>query len=500
MAEVDEDVRAQLGLLQQQNTELLEALQTREQEIQALKEVAEAQGELQSQDVQAAKIIELSKKNRNLNLAFEGERRKVAKLQQALSEATQSPTGHAAQKIQQAARSVVEQAAEAADTASKEAAVWKERLQQLTNKASQMEQKAFVLEADNKKLTRALLREVGEDVPLAKLLDHESSDWKGRREQIIALKDQIRQLKEAQGQAAPSKHDAKHKFAISNISKERTAEMERMAAELVDAKSQCEQLRLQYGGAASRRNVLEAEVSSLKQKLGLVLNKTKNDDKLIKALRSELALAAKGVVKGGGSNSNQEAGLWAELTELRQRCGEQEEQIDKQQKIILHLQAQSSQPNRRDALMQEQLEALQDENEELHQQVKALQDDLKSAEVTRPGTSGTSAALRQQMLALQEDNDHLRGQVMAMQQQHQTNSPSKPNTPSMSQLAQPPSKPSTPGTKPGTATAQKPTTAAQGTEPVTSMEPDLQTDVAEHADEDTQEQADEDAAEQVHTV
>lgn len=52
----------QLGLLQQQNTELLEALQTREQEIQALKEVAEAQGELQSQDVQAAKIIELSKK------------------------------------------------------------------------------------------------------------------------------------------------------------------------------------------------------------------------------------------------------------------------------------------------------------------------------------------------------------------------------------------------------------------------------------------------------
>lgn len=55
-----------------------------------------------------------------------------------------------------------------------------------------------MLEADNKKLTRALLREVGEDVPLAKLLDHESSDWKGRREQIIALKDQIRQLKEAQ--------------------------------------------------------------------------------------------------------------------------------------------------------------------------------------------------------------------------------------------------------------------------------------------------------------
>lgn len=72
-------------------------------------------------------------------------------------------------------------------------------------------------------------------------------------------------MADPQGQAAPSKHDAKHKFAISNISKERTAEMERMAAELVDAKSQCEQLRLQYGGAASRRNVLEAEVRRAQQ-------------------------------------------------------------------------------------------------------------------------------------------------------------------------------------------------------------------------------------------
>lgn len=67
------------------------------------------------------------------------------------------------QKIQQAARSVVEQAAEAADTASKEAAVWKERLQQLTNKASQMEQK--VNSRSPLRSAKALVMETFTDIP-----------------------------------------------------------------------------------------------------------------------------------------------------------------------------------------------------------------------------------------------------------------------------------------------------------------------------------------------
>ena len=55
----------------------------------------------------------------------------------------------------------------------------------------------FALEIDNKKLQRALVREVGEEVPLAKVLD-DGSDWKGRREQLIALREQVKQLKAAQ--------------------------------------------------------------------------------------------------------------------------------------------------------------------------------------------------------------------------------------------------------------------------------------------------------------
>lgn len=62
----------------------------------------------------------------------------------------------------------------------------------LTAMHTQTNPQVFALEAENKKLTRALVREVGEEVPLARVLDDSgASDWKGRREQVIALRDQV---------------------------------------------------------------------------------------------------------------------------------------------------------------------------------------------------------------------------------------------------------------------------------------------------------------------
>eukprot|EP00983_Pelagomonas_calceolata_P075056 1152828-Pelagomonas_calceolata.AAC.4 len=53
------------------------------------------------------------------------------------------------------------------------------------------------MEIEYKKVVRALVREVGEEVPLSKILD-DGSDWKGRREQLIALRDQVKALKASQ--------------------------------------------------------------------------------------------------------------------------------------------------------------------------------------------------------------------------------------------------------------------------------------------------------------
>lgn len=210
-------------------------------------------------------------------------------------------------------------------------------------------------------LAAGAVAQVGEEVPLGKVMD-EGSDWRGRREQVIALKDQIRRLKEeqvgvdsaestagagracrskvawrgpcdlkyrgasgllgrcrslrgapadavesccaraleasahapawkllparprgvgppstlrlaraygrvhgrafgAQGQSNLTRHDARHRTTISRASKERGAEMVRLAAEAAAAREETEKMRSQWAGAVSRRKVLEEEVS-----------------------------------------------------------------------------------------------------------------------------------------------------------------------------------------------------------------------------------------------
>jgi hypothetical protein len=127
----------------------------------------------------------------------------------------------------------------------------------------------FLLESENKKLTRALLREVGEGIPLQKVLEEGSgSDWKGRREQIIRLQDTVRQLKEAAGtntattatSMSLAKHEAAHRNQISKLNKHKDTELQRMAAEVEASRKAAEQLRLKFTGASSRRKVLEEEV------------------------------------------------------------------------------------------------------------------------------------------------------------------------------------------------------------------------------------------------
>lgn len=56
---------------------------------------------------------------------------------------------------------------------------------------------ANLCKAERDKATRALVREVGEEVPLAKVLEG-ASDWRGRSQQISLLKTKVNELQQAQ--------------------------------------------------------------------------------------------------------------------------------------------------------------------------------------------------------------------------------------------------------------------------------------------------------------
>lgn len=53
------------------------------------------------------------------------------------------------------------------------------------------------LRAERARYERALRREVGDDVPLARVLD-KASDWRGRAQQITLLQERLLSIQEAQ--------------------------------------------------------------------------------------------------------------------------------------------------------------------------------------------------------------------------------------------------------------------------------------------------------------
>eukprot|EP00197_Chlamydomonas_leiostraca_P004101 CAMPEP_0202872114 /NCGR_PEP_ID=MMETSP1391-20130828/20448_1 /ASSEMBLY_ACC=CAM_ASM_000867 /TAXON_ID=1034604 /ORGANISM="Chlamydomonas leiostraca, Strain SAG 11-49" /LENGTH=361 /DNA_ID=CAMNT_0049553077 /DNA_START=33 /DNA_END=1114 /DNA_ORIENTATION=- len=340
------DAEYKVHELQQKVADLIAQLRAKDGEMAELRELADAAAGLQAQDVQAAKIIELSKKNRMLTLALEKEKQRASSLQTELRGAAGAAAAPALppDAVEDIARSMVEEAAEAAEAAQKEAAMWKERHQAQTNKMAQLEQRAFTLEIESKRLARALQREVGEEVPLAKVLE-EGGDWKGRREQIIALRDQVRALRAAQGLAGDSRQEAAAKKALGKISGARAAELDRLTAELAAARAEVEALRQKHDAAVQRRKVLEAEMGGMRDKVAVVLDKTANDDRLIAALRAELAAAnRRAAVSAGAARTPDEDELWQEVGVLRRRAAEQDSQIERQEQIILALQARAAAP------------------------------------------------------------------------------------------------------------------------------------------------------------
>eukprot|EP00798_Chlamydomonas_sp_ICE-L_P008753 gene8753-33614_t len=212
----------------------------------------------------------------------------------------------------------------------------------------------------------------------------EGSDWKGRREQLISLRDQIKQLKASQAfgeretlqfATAPSppppppplllapvcrpplctcrplengfgeretRHEATARKAIDKAATTRNHETERIQNELAAVKQDYDTLKMKYDGAMSRRKVLENELGSIKEKMSVVLDKTNNDDRLITALKNEVASLKRQATQNANPTGASPPGvvedeIWQELSILRKRCGEQEKQLDRQEQIILTL-------------------------------------------------------------------------------------------------------------------------------------------------------------------
>ena len=264
--------------------------------------------------VQAAreeKLRDLAKKNRALRLELSKERAEVSKLRAQVS-SLQAGTVRARRPDAAAAGGRVgEEPSEgpsaggdaAAGVAASKAEVrgLKEELRAVGERLEAMRRKEQTASQQCTRLQEALRREVGEDVPLPDIMAGTLSaqGWRGRAQQLSLLKDRLRATREELAAAQGSSGDgtrgsagAGQLGAATQAAAARTLaaqnESIRLGLEVESLQGQLDAAKTRASKEASRRAVLEKEVSSLKGKLKMLIDKADTDDRLVSALKEEV--------------------------------------------------------------------------------------------------------------------------------------------------------------------------------------------------------------------
>nr|XP_023963185.1 coiled-coil domain-containing protein 13 isoform X5 [Chrysemys picta bellii] len=262
---VDENGRL-YKLVRERDFEIRQLQKKMEEERLALKGMSGLAG-----DVAATKIVELSKKNRELTAETESEKAKVKQLNNKVKELE------------------------------KELQTALGKIQSLGGNDSGIKQSMLRRMEGNS----LLASEVGEDVNIQNLLTI-SGSWRGRAQQILVLQGKLRELENQLGQGKsrasvsnadeemlaltdPQKLSAQEKnlLRIRSLEKEKKEALEKLSGEHNTLQKDHEDVKKKLDASKARNKVLSNEVKALKGQILTLLEKGKHDDELIDALLNE---------------------------------------------------------------------------------------------------------------------------------------------------------------------------------------------------------------------
>ncbi|XP_028646699.1 coiled-coil domain-containing protein 13 [Erpetoichthys calabaricus] len=286
-------------LLTEKDFEIKHLMKKREEDKLALAGTSGMAG-----DIAATKIVELSKKNRELTAETEREKSKVKQLVKRIRELEREPvcsSGH--DGADSRGHPSGSASAEKPSPENPEVRAVQEKLAAANLKMSEYRNQLQTVRQELKVAHKVLANEVGEEVSIQQLVGS-SGSWRGRAQQILVLQTKVRDLEQQLGQSSQRKRTSlsveeemlglavlqkaplqeRNQSRIRLMEKERKEAVERLAADFEALQKEFEEQKKKLDASKARNQVLGSEVKSLKSQICTLLEKGRHDDELVDAL------------------------------------------------------------------------------------------------------------------------------------------------------------------------------------------------------------------------